>query len=94
MDSITSHFKFRTYDPEGIIFYGDTKDGQDWFVLSLRDGIPEVQIGKANMLISVKAGRKLNDGVWHKVRDYHLLFLMTIAAEHFILNIFYFLTLT
>ncbi|KAM9462054.1 sex hormone-binding globulin [Clarias gariepinus] len=65
--SIISHFEFRTFDPEGIIFYGDTKEGQDWFVLSLRDGIPEVQIGKANMLVSVKGGPRLNDGAWHKL---------------------------
>ncbi|KAI5616027.1 sex hormone-binding globulin precursor [Silurus asotus] len=67
ISSITSHFEFRTFDPEGIVFYGDTKEGQDWFVLSLRDGIPEVQIGKANMLVSVKGGPKLNDGAWHKL---------------------------
>ncbi|TTA26192.1 Sex hormone-binding globulin [Bagarius yarrelli] len=65
VSSITSHFEFRTLDPEGIVFYGDTKEGRDWFVLSLRDGIPEVQIGKANVLVSVKGGPKLNDGVWH-----------------------------
>ncbi|KAB5555838.1 hypothetical protein PHYPO_G00038750 [Pangasianodon hypophthalmus] len=67
ISSITSHFEFRTLDPEGIIFYGDTKEGQDWFVLSLHDGIPEVQIGKANILVSVKGGPKLNDGAWHKL---------------------------
>ncbi|XP_053495349.1 sex hormone-binding globulin [Ictalurus furcatus] len=67
ISSITSNFEFRTLDPEGIIFYGDTKEGQDFFVLSLRDGIPEVQIRKANMLASVKGGPKLNDGVWHKL---------------------------
>ncbi|XDV44524.1 hypothetical protein PO909_012789 [Leuciscus waleckii] len=63
--SIRSFFEFRTFDPEGTIFYGDTKDGQDWFVLSLRDGIPEMQIGKADILVSVKGGRKLNDGAWY-----------------------------
>ncbi|TRY99354.1 hypothetical protein DNTS_014894 [Danionella cerebrum] len=63
--SIRSYFQFRTLDPEGAIFYGDTKDGQDWFVLSLRDGIPEMQIGKADILVSVKGGRKLNDGSWY-----------------------------
>ncbi|XP_051968857.1 sex hormone-binding globulin [Xyrauchen texanus] len=63
--SIRSFFEFRTLDPEGAIFYGDTKDGKDWFVLSLRDGIPEMQIGKADILVSVKGGRKLNDGAWH-----------------------------
>ncbi|KAK2866711.1 hypothetical protein Q7C36_002767 [Tachysurus vachellii] len=67
ISSITSTFEFRTLDPEGIIFYGDTKEGQDWFVLSLHDGVPEVQIGKANILVSVKGGPKLNDGVWHKL---------------------------
>ncbi|KAI4900295.1 hypothetical protein NFI96_010569, partial [Prochilodus magdalenae] len=65
--SIRSVFEFRTLDPEGPIFYGDTKEGRDWFVLSLRDGIPEMQIGKANILVSVKGGPKLNDGVWHKL---------------------------
>ncbi|XP_073685085.1 sex hormone-binding globulin [Garra rufa] len=63
--SIRSFFEFRTLDPEGAIFYGDTKDGQDWFVLSLRDGIPEMQIGKADILVSIKGGRKLNDGAWY-----------------------------
>ncbi|KAF4084765.1 hypothetical protein AMELA_G00109620 [Ameiurus melas] len=59
--------KFIGASCKGIIFYGDTKEGQDFFVLSLRDGIPEVQISKANMLVSVKGGPKLNDGAWHKL---------------------------
>ncbi|KAG1931769.1 sex hormone-binding globulin [Pimephales promelas] len=63
--SIRSFFEFRTFDPEGAIFYGDTKEGLDWFVLSLRDGIPEMQIGKADILVSIKGGHKLNDGAWH-----------------------------
>ncbi|XP_076856042.1 sex hormone-binding globulin [Brachyhypopomus gauderio] len=65
--SIRSFFDFRTFDPEGTIFYGDTKNGRDWFVLLLRDGVPEMQIGKANILVSVRGGRKLNDGTWHKL---------------------------
>ncbi|XP_012690899.1 sex hormone-binding globulin [Clupea harengus] len=67
IQSITSYFSFRTFDPEGAIFYGDTRDGNDWFVLSLREGIPEMQIGKAHMKVSVVGGPKLNDGLWHKV---------------------------
>ncbi|XP_057214894.1 sex hormone-binding globulin isoform X2 [Triplophysa rosa] len=63
--SIRSFFEFRTLDPEGTIFYGDTKEGKDWFVLALRDGIPEMQIGKADILVSIKGGRRLNDGAWH-----------------------------
>ncbi|KAM6949317.1 sex hormone-binding globulin [Aplochiton taeniatus] len=63
--SIKSTFEFRTLDPEGAVFYGDTKDGEDWFVLSLRDGFPEMQIGKADILVSALGGPKLNDGKWH-----------------------------
>lgn len=36
-------------------------------MLSLRDGIPEMQIGKADILVSIKGGRRLNDGAWHLV---------------------------
>uniref|UniRef100_A0A3P9J0B8 Sex hormone-binding globulin n=1 Tax=Oryzias latipes TaxID=8090 RepID=A0A3P9J0B8_ORYLA len=63
--SIKSSFQFRTYDPEGLIFYGDTKNGEDWFVLSLMNGIPLMQISKEGMLVSVEGGLKLNDGKWH-----------------------------
>ncbi|XP_022616445.1 sex hormone-binding globulin [Seriola dumerili] len=65
ISSIKSSFQVRTFDPEGIIFYGDTKNGEDWFVLSLRDGIPLMQISKGDMLVSVVGGPKLNDGKWH-----------------------------
>uniref|UniRef100_A0A8C5ETG7 Sex hormone-binding globulin n=1 Tax=Gouania willdenowi TaxID=441366 RepID=A0A8C5ETG7_GOUWI len=63
--SIKSCFQFRTFDPEGAIFYGDTKGGEDWFVLSLRKGIPLMQISKLGMLVSAAGGPKLNDGRWH-----------------------------
>ncbi len=41
-------------------------------MLSLRDGIPEMQIGKADILVSVKGGRKLNDGAWYLVNTVYL----------------------
>ncbi|KAM4536971.1 sex hormone-binding globulin [Odontesthes bonariensis] len=63
--SIKSSFQLRTFDPEGAVFYGDTKNGEDWFVLSLQDGIPLMQISKENVLVSVAGGPKLNDGKWH-----------------------------
>lgn len=63
--SIKSSFQFHTFDPEGVIFYGDTKDGTDWFVLSLQDGLPLMQISKGGVLISVTGSNKLNDGKWH-----------------------------
>ncbi|XP_029975616.1 sex hormone-binding globulin [Salarias fasciatus] len=63
--SIKSSFQLRTFDPEGTIFYGDTKRGEDWFVLSLKDGVALMQINQLGMLISVTGGPKLNDGKWH-----------------------------
>ncbi|XP_041841498.1 sex hormone-binding globulin [Melanotaenia boesemani] len=65
ISSIKSSFQLRTFDPEGAIFYGDTKNGGDWFVLSLKDGIPLMQISKEDVLVSVAGGPKLNDGKWH-----------------------------
>ncbi|XP_045920369.1 sex hormone-binding globulin [Micropterus dolomieu] len=65
ISSIKSSFQLRTFDPEGVIFYGDTKNGDDWFVLSLKDGIPLMQMSKEDTLVSVAGGLKLNDGKWH-----------------------------
>lgn len=65
ISSIKSTFQLRTFDPEGVIFYGDTKNGEDWFVLSLKDGVPLMQIRKEDMLVSAAGGPKLNDGKWH-----------------------------
>ncbi|KAL0970392.1 hypothetical protein UPYG_G00241340 [Umbra pygmaea] len=65
INGIKSTFLFRTFDPEGVVFYGDTLQGQDWFTLALKDGIPEMQIGKADILASMHGGPKLNDGKWH-----------------------------
>lgn len=63
--SIRSIFQLRTFDPEGAVFYGDTKSGEDWYVLALKEGFPLMQIGKEGMLLSVTGGPKLNDGKWH-----------------------------
>ncbi|KAM3857421.1 sex hormone-binding globulin [Diretmus argenteus] len=62
--SIKSSFEFRTFDPEGAVFYGDN-NGEDWFVFSLKDGVPGMQICKGHSVVSVTGGPKLNDGKWH-----------------------------
>uniref|UniRef100_A0A3P8UQQ5 Laminin G domain-containing protein n=1 Tax=Cynoglossus semilaevis TaxID=244447 RepID=A0A3P8UQQ5_CYNSE len=64
---IKSSFQIRTFDPEGVIFYGDTKGGEDWFVLSLKNGIPLMQLSQDHMDVSVAGGPKINDGKWHTV---------------------------
>ncbi|XP_051036207.1 sex hormone-binding globulin isoform X1 [Phodopus roborovskii] len=62
-----SSFEFRTLDPEGVIFYGDTNTKDDWFMLGLRDGQLEIQLHNLWAQLTVGVGPRLNDGRWHQV---------------------------
>ncbi|KAJ3585716.1 hypothetical protein NHX12_014435 [Muraenolepis orangiensis] len=72
VQSLKSTFEFRTFDPEGVLFYGDNHSGEEWFVLALNGGVPEMQIVKVDILVSVSGGPRLDDGLWH---------LMAISTE-------------
>ncbi|XP_013004118.1 sex hormone-binding globulin [Cavia porcellus] len=63
----SSSFEFRTWDPEGVIFYGDTKAEEDWFMLGLRDGRLETQLHNRWAQLTVGAGPRVDDGRWHQV---------------------------
>uniref|UniRef100_G7PTI7 Sex hormone-binding globulin n=1 Tax=Macaca fascicularis TaxID=9541 RepID=G7PTI7_MACFA len=63
----SSSFEVRTWDPEGVIFYGDTNPKDDWFMLGLRDGRPEIQLHNYWAQLTVGAGPRLDDGRWHQV---------------------------
>ncbi|XP_072796504.1 sex hormone-binding globulin isoform X1 [Vicugna pacos] len=63
----SSSYEFRTWDPEGVIFYGDTNPKDDWFVLGLRDGRPEVQLHNHWAQLTVVTGPRLDDGRWHQL---------------------------
>uniref|UniRef100_A0A5F8HKY0 Laminin G domain-containing protein n=1 Tax=Monodelphis domestica TaxID=13616 RepID=A0A5F8HKY0_MONDO len=63
-----SSFELRTWDPEGVIFYGDTNPKDDWFVLGLRGGRLEVQMYNLWARLTVGAGPRLDDGHWHQER--------------------------
>ncbi|KAM4040464.1 sex hormone-binding globulin [Anomaloglossus baeobatrachus] len=67
LTSNLSSFDFRTFDPEGIIFYGDV--GPDnWFVLGIRDCRLEVQMSNGNgQMVLSKWGPNMSDGIWRKV---------------------------
>nr|XP_056719601.1 sex hormone-binding globulin [Euleptes europaea] len=70
--SAASSFEYRTFDPEGVIFYGDTSPGTDWFVLGLRGGKLEMQIHNSVTNISITnisfSGEEgINDGRWHQI---------------------------
>ncbi|KAG8445506.1 hypothetical protein GDO86_010319 [Hymenochirus boettgeri] len=67
LTSNQSSFDFRTFDSEGVIFYGNV--GKDnWFVLGIRESRLEVQMSNNNgqMLLS-KWGPNISDGQWRKV---------------------------
>nr|XP_020665267.1 sex hormone-binding globulin isoform X1 [Pogona vitticeps] len=87
--SAASSFDFRTFDPEGVIFYGDTVPGMDWFVLALRRGKPEMQIHNAITNLTVSGGRRLDDGRWHRVmvkNEGHVVLLEVDGDEHLVLS--------
>ncbi|XP_044148070.1 sex hormone-binding globulin [Bufo gargarizans] len=67
LTSNLSSFDFRTFDPEGIIFYGDV--GRDnWFVLGVRERRLEVQMSNGNgQMVLSKWGPDVSDGKWRKV---------------------------
>nr|XP_010594885.1 sex hormone-binding globulin isoform X1 [Loxodonta africana] len=63
----SSSFELQTWDPEGVIFYGDTNPNDDWFMLGLRDGGPEIQLHNHWAQLTVGTGPPLDDGRWHQV---------------------------
>ncbi|KAM8819454.1 sex hormone-binding globulin isoform 1-T1 [Rhynchonycteris naso] len=63
----SSSFELRTWDPEGVIFYGDTNPRDDWFVLGLRNGRPEIQLYNPWAQLTVGAGPRLDNGMWHQI---------------------------
>ncbi|XP_053714904.1 sex hormone-binding globulin [Synchiropus splendidus] len=65
INSIKSTFQLRTYDPEGAIFYGDTENGKEWFILALKGGNPLMLLYRKDVLVHVSGGPNLNDGQWH-----------------------------
>ncbi|XP_075717355.1 sex hormone-binding globulin [Rhinoderma darwinii] len=67
LTSNLSSFDFRTFDPEGIIFYGDVGK-YNWFVLGVRDRHLEVQMSNGNgQMVLSKWGPNVSDGKWRKV---------------------------
>lgn len=52
-----------------MIFYGDTNTKDDWFMLGLRDGQPEIQLHNLWARLTVGFGPRLSDGRWHQVRE-------------------------
>ncbi|KAH0626094.1 hypothetical protein JD844_000844 [Phrynosoma platyrhinos] len=87
--SAASFFDFRTFDPEGVIFYGDTNNGKDWFILALRKGKPEMQIHNTVTNLTVSGGLRLNDGRWHRLmvkNEGHIVLLEVDGDDQLVLS--------
>ncbi|XP_060060300.1 sex hormone-binding globulin isoform X2 [Erinaceus europaeus] len=63
----SSSFELRTWDPEGVILYGNRNSDNDWFMLGLRNGRAEIQMHNYRAQVTVSAGPQLNDGKWHQI---------------------------
>ncbi|XP_069776186.1 sex hormone-binding globulin [Narcine bancroftii] len=64
-NSQKSEFDLRTFDPEGLIFYGDIKE--NWFILALRNGSPEIQISNQYCHMMVTSSETINNGKWRRI---------------------------
>ncbi|CAI5791500.1 Hypothetical predicted protein [Podarcis lilfordi] len=87
--SATSYFDFRTFDPEGVIFYGDMSPGVNWFLLALRNGKPEIQIHNTLTNVTVSGGQRLDDGQWHRImakNEGHTVLLAVDGVDQLTLN--------
>ncbi|XP_075914167.1 vitamin K-dependent protein S-like isoform X2 [Petromyzon marinus] len=62
-----STFELRTFDPEGLVFYGETGGHSNWFLLALHNGQLEVQMKDTNGKLVTTGGKPVNDGQWHQV---------------------------
>ncbi|XP_077199785.1 growth arrest-specific protein 6 [Paroedura picta] len=64
---LVAEFDFRTFDPEGIIFFaGGHKDGT-WIVLALRNGRLELQLKYRGVGRVTSSGPLINHGMWQTI---------------------------
>ncbi|XP_039616161.1 vitamin K-dependent protein S-like [Polypterus senegalus] len=65
--SFESSFELRTFDPEGIIFHGNMRTEESWFLLSLHDRFLQIHLHEGSSLIRISSGRVINDGHWKRI---------------------------
>ncbi|MBN3326783.1 PROS protein, partial [Atractosteus spatula] len=65
--SFESEFEVRTFDPEGIIFFGDMGGEHNWFLLALHENLLEIQIQNNVARATIDMGLNISDGEWRKI---------------------------
>lgn len=63
----SAEFDFRTYDPEGVIFFAGGHLNSSWIVLAMHDGKLELQLKYGAVSRVTSSGAVVNDGQWRKI---------------------------
>lgn len=65
--SFSAEFDFRSYDPEGVIFFAGGHQNSSWIVLAMHYGKLELQLKYGAVSRVTSSGPKINDGQWRKI---------------------------
>ncbi|MGH0142059.1 UNVERIFIED_CONTAM: hypothetical protein FKN15_075224 [Acipenser sinensis] len=63
----TAEFDFRTFDPEGVIFFTGGHLNSSWIVLAINQGKLELQLKYGEIRRVTSSGPLVNNGLWHRL---------------------------
>ncbi|XP_047409036.1 growth arrest-specific protein 6 isoform X3 [Sciurus carolinensis] len=64
---LVAEFDFRTFDPEGVLFFAGGRQDSTWVVLGLRDGRLELQLRYSGVGRVTSSGPVINHGAWQTI---------------------------
>uniref|UniRef100_A0A8C9G3S6 Growth arrest specific 6 n=1 Tax=Pavo cristatus TaxID=9049 RepID=A0A8C9G3S6_PAVCR len=64
---LVAEFDFRTFDPEGILFFAGGHQDSTWVVLALRKGRLELQLKYSGIGRVTSSGPLINHGMWQTI---------------------------
>ena len=64
---LLAEFDFRTFDPEGVLFFAGGHQDSAWIVLGLRAGRLELQLRYGGVGRVTSSGPVINHGTWQTV---------------------------
>ncbi|XP_030057353.1 growth arrest-specific protein 6 [Microcaecilia unicolor] len=64
---LVAEFDFRTFDPEGVLFFAGGHQESTWIVLALRSGKLELQLKYSGIGRVTSSGPVINHGMWQMI---------------------------
>ncbi|XP_040281020.1 growth arrest-specific protein 6 isoform X2 [Bufo bufo] len=64
---LVAEFEFRTFDPEGVLFFAGGHQDSSWIVLALRNGKLELQLKYNGIGRVTSSGPIMNHGIWQMI---------------------------